>query len=229
MTPMARSEALARRLGLTPAEARILRRLDRPQKVQDFLARLPANHEPGGDSCLSVRGVLRERRAHCIEGAFVAACAFWLAGRPPLLMDMQAEGDDDHVIAIFRQRGHWGAISKSNHIWLRYRDPIYRTLRELAISYFHEYVNNTKRTLRTYSRPYDLRRIDPELWVTNPKNCWDVAEALDDITHYRLVSRAQARLLSRRDRFEIETGRLVEYAKPAAAMAAGIRRQRKPA
>lgn len=226
---MARSEALARRLGLTPAETRTLRRLDRPQKAQDFLARLPANHEPGGDSCLSVRGVLRERRAHCIEGAFVAACAFWLAGRPPLLMDMQAEGDDDHVIAIFRERGCWGAISKSNHIWLRYRDPIYRTLRELAMSYMHEYVNNAKRTLRTYSRPYDLSRIDPELWVTNPKNCWDVAEALDDIPHYRLVSPAQARRLSRRDRFEIETGRLVQYAKPGAAMAAGARRPRKPA
>src|ERR1043166_4610055 len=128
-------------LGLSAAEFRVLQRLRTPEKIQDFLNALPANFEPHGDTCLSVREVLKRRRAHCIEGAFLAACALWINGEPPLLLDLKATRDYDHVVALFRRGGCWGAISKTNHLPLRYRDPVYRTLRELAMSYFHEYAN----------------------------------------------------------------------------------------
>ena len=138
-------------LGLTKAEFALLRRLDTPQKIQAFLYGLRQNFEPGGDTCLPVRQVLQTRRAHCIEGAMLAAAALWVHGEPPLLMDMRAVRDFDHVVALFRRRGLWGAISKTNGIGLRWRDPVYRSLRELAISYFHEYTNKLyHKTLREY-------------------------------------------------------------------------------
>lgn len=201
-------------LGLSAEHAATLARLRTPEQIQDFVSSLPINFEPEGDTCLSVTEVLRQRRAHCIEGAFVAACALWLNGARPLLMDFQAMGDDDHVIAVFKRDGYWGAISKSNHIWLRWRDPIYRTPRELAISYFHEYVRGAAKTLHKYSRPFDLRRLDPQSWVTNPQPCWDVAEALDLSPHYPLVTRAQARRLKRRDKIEVQAGQFLEYTAP---------------
>ncbi|HJQ60080.1 MAG TPA: hypothetical protein VJ890_24460, partial [Vineibacter sp.] len=123
----------AERLGLSPAQYRTLQRLRTPERIQDFVTALPTNFELNGDTALSVRRTLAEGHAHCLEGAFVAACALWIAGEPPLLMDLQADAsDDDHVVALFRRGGGWGAISKSNHVWLRWRDPIYRSLRELA-------------------------------------------------------------------------------------------------
>src|SRR5262245_22209057 len=167
-------------LGLTKAEFAVLRRLDSPQKVQRFLYALRQNFEPDGDTCRPVGAVLRAGKAHCIEGAMLAACALWVHGEPPLLMDMRAVRDFDHVVALFRRRGRWGAISKTNGVGLRWRDPVYRTLRELAISYFHEYTNKlSHKTLREYSLPYDLRRIDPAIWISGSKNAWSVCEALD--------------------------------------------------
>lgn len=203
------------RLGLNREQAARLARLKTPERIQDFVTTLPSNHEQTGDTCLSVVQVLRQRRAHCIEGAFVAACALWLAGTPPLLMDFHAENDDDHVVALFRRGRHWGAISKSNHIWLRWRDPIYRSLRELAMSYFHEYVNGPCKTLRAYSGAFDLRRIAPERWITNKENCWDVAEAVDRTRHYPLISPAQARRLRPRDALERRAGGMLEHPHPA--------------
>ena len=202
------------KIGLSRAQAARLARLHTPEKVQDFVTSLTTNFEPEGDTCLSVVEVLRQRRAHCIEGAFVAACAMLLNGQPPLLMDLQALGDDDHVVALFRHGRHWGAISKSNHIWLRWRDPVYRSLRELAMSYFHEYVRGSLKTLWRYSRPFDLRHVDPKLWVTNAENCWDVAEALDLSPHFPLITRGQARRLRRRDPVERKAGKILEYAAP---------------
>lgn len=151
-------------LGLTSAEFGVLRRLDSPRRIQDFVYGLNQNFEVGGETCLTVREVLRTRRAHCIEGAMLAACAFWVNGEPPLLLDMRAVHDFDHVVALYRRHGLWGAISKTNGIFLRSRDPVYRDLRELAMSYFHEYANRRNdKTLREYSVPYDLRRMDPRV------------------------------------------------------------------
>ena len=201
-------------LAALPAELRSLARLRTPERVQDFVTALPINFETEGDTCRSVLTAIRRNGAHCIEGAFVAAFALWLAGERPLLMDMQADGDDDHVVTVFRRDGCWGAISKSNHLWLRWRDPIYRSLRELAMSYFHEYLFKDRKTLRRYSRAFDLARLDPARWVTQEDGCWDVAELLDESPHYPLITPAQARRLRRRDRFEVLGGRVTEYAAP---------------
>lgn len=198
-------------LGLSVEDAGVLAKLATPEKIQDFITDLPINREKSGDTCLSVTGVLKYRHAHCIEGSFVAAAALWMAGSPPLLMDMQAEGDDDHVIALYRAYGCWGAISKSNHVWLRWRDPVYRSLRELAMSYFHEYTNEDKKTLRTYSASFDLRRFRPEDWITNEESCWEVAGTLDATRHYHLLKPAQRRALKSRDNMEMLANKLKEY------------------
>jgi hypothetical protein len=207
--------ARAQDLGLGRAQFALLRRLDSPQKIQAFLYCLRQNFEPGGDTCRPVEAVLRAGRAHCIEGAMLAACALWVHGEPPLLMDMRAVRDFDHVVALFRRRGRWGAISKTNGIGLRWRDPVYRTLRELAISYFHEYTNRrSHKTLREYSLPYDLRRVDPALWVRGEKNAWSVCEALDALRHFALVDRRHMKEVTRRDPFERRVGGLLQYRRP---------------
>jgi len=202
-------------LGLTRAEFAVLRRLSTPEKIQDFLNALPANFEIGGQTCMSVREVLRRRRAHCIEGAMLAACALWVHGEPPLLLDLRAVRDYDHVVALFCRGGGWGAISKTNPSVLRWRDPVYRSLRELAMSYLHEYANGRgQKTLRSYAGPFDLRRFEPKLWVTNGKNCWDVAETLDEMRHTPLVTKRQSRMLRLRDAMERKAGALLEHRRP---------------
>ena len=200
-------------LGLSAAERLAVPQelLGTPQRIQQFIVELPANFEEDGDTLYSVRRVLRHRKAHCIEAAFAAACALWLQGEPPLVMDFFAKGDADHVVALFKRDGCWGAISKSNHIWLRWRDPIYRSPRELAMSYFHEYTNRQRKTLRTYSVPVDLRRFPTGMWVTNKDDCWEVGAALCDVRHYRLVTPAQARALAPRDATEMRADDLVQY------------------
>src|SRR5205085_8528628 len=152
----------------TAAERAVFRRLSTPEKIQRFLDfDLAYNKEPGGPTCLSPRLILRERVAHCMEGALFGAAALRMIGHPPLLLDLEAVRDDDHVLAIFRERGCWGAVAKSNYAGLRFREPVYRNLRELAMSYFEDYYNlEGERTLRTYSRPVNLRRFDRIGWMT---------------------------------------------------------------
>lgn len=175
---------------------------------------MPPNFELGGDTCLSAAEALRHNTSHCIEGAFIAACALWMHGEPPLLMDLQARGDHDHVVALFRRHGCWGAISKSNHLWLRWRNPVYRSLRELAMSYFHEYISKRRHTLSAYSLPFDLRRFDSSVWVTGKEDCWEVGNTLDAIRHYRLVSRRQARSFRPCDKVELEADKIAEHRRP---------------
>jgi hypothetical protein len=146
----------------------------------------------------------------------LAAAALWVHGERPLLLDLSAVNDYDHVVALFRRNGCWGAISKTNHYALRYRDPIYRSLRELAITYFHEYSNRRgRKTLRRYSRPLDLRSIDPKLWATNGKDCWEVTERLEALPHYPLVTGRQERTLRRSDDVERRAYRLRHHPPPA--------------
>ena len=204
-------------LGLARSEFAVLRRLDTPQKIQRFLYQLGQNFELDGDTCRPVREVLRARRAHCIEGAMLAACALWVHGEPPLLLDMRAMRDYDHVVALFRRNGRWGAISKTNGIGLRWRDPVYRTLHELAMSYFHEYCNRRDhKTLREYSVPFDLRRVDPAIWVTGKKNAWSIPEALDALRHFRLMGARHLKTVARRDPFERSVGGQLQYRRPRA-------------
>lgn len=219
-------------LGLTPAEFALLRRLGTPEKIQRFLHSLGQNFEVHGETCKPVREVLRTRSAHCIEGAMLAACALWVHGEPPLLLDMRAVRDYDHVVALFRRHGRWGAISKTNGIGLRGRDPVYRSLRELAISYFHEYTNRRDhKTLREYSLPYDLRRDDPKVWVSGTKNVWSIADRLDDVRHFPLVERRHLESVTRRDEFERRAGALEQYRKPRALVEklARLKKKKRPA
>jgi len=203
-------------LGLTRTELAVLGRLDRPERIQQFVSALPANHEPDGETLLSVRSVLAQRRAHCMEAAMLAACALWLHDAPPLLMHMAcAASDYPHVIALFRHGARWGAISKSTGLTLRYRDHVYASLRELAMSYFHEYADKGgRRTLRSYSRPFDLRRIDPALWVTAEDDCWQAHARLERSRHHPLLTGAAAQRLSRRDGFERAGATLEEHPRP---------------
>jgi hypothetical protein len=223
--------ARASDLGLEDRDYARLQRLDTPQKIQAYLHDLKQNFEVDGQSCRPVREVLRTQRAHCIEGAMLAAAALWVHGEPPLLLDMRAQRDFDHVIALFRRNGRWGAISKTNGIGLRWRDPVYRSLRELAMSYFHEYTNRREhKTLREYSVPFDLRRMDPAIWVSGTKNCWDVGEKLDEIRHFRLVNGRDLKAVVRRDPFERRVGVMLQYRKPRALVEkqlARLKRKRK--
>ncbi|MCI0353945.1 MAG: hypothetical protein L0099_02745, partial [Acidobacteria bacterium] len=151
----------------TASELRTLRSLHTPAKIQSFLDSLPY-HLAG--TAWSPRRVLRERTVHCLEGAIFAAAALRVNGFPPLVVDMEAQHDTDHVIAAYKVRGHWGAVAASNYASCRYREPVYRTLRELAMSYFDLYFNQRReRTLRTFSRPVNLARFDHLDWMTTEK------------------------------------------------------------
>ena len=144
-------------------ELAILGRLKTPEKIQSFLdSEIGYNKELQGATCRSPRRVLRDRLAHCMEGALFGAAALRVLGHPPLLLDLEAVRDDDHVLAIFRPRGHWGAVAKSNYSGLRYREPVYRSLRELAMSYFEHYYNlRREKTLRTLFAPGEPAPVRP--------------------------------------------------------------------
>jgi hypothetical protein len=180
------------------SELRLLRSLRTPVKIQRFIDDLPYHH---AKSAWSPRLVMRHRQAHCLEGAVFAAAALRANGFLALLWDLEAKQDDDHVLAIFRVNGHWGAIAKSNFSGLRYREPVHRTLRELAISYFDTYFNlRGDRSLRAYSRPVNLARFDSRRWMTTEESVWFIAEHLVDIPHTAVISPQMARALSRLDR-----------------------------
>lgn len=199
-------------LGLSAEAAATLAHLRAPERIQDFVNSLCWNHERNGGTARSVARALSHGEAHCIEGAFVGACALWLAGEPPLLMDMgAARGDVDHIVALFRRGRFWGGISKSNSPFLRYRDPIYRSLRELALSYFPQYVKLRRKTLRTYSVPVDLRRYDPALWVTHPGFCHEMVDTLTGARHFEILPPGAARHLRPIDEIEARSNLLKEY------------------
>jgi hypothetical protein len=197
----------------TPAEVRVLARLDSPQKIQTFLDKLPINFETQGDTCYSPRKVLRLKTAHCMEGALFAATALWYHGQPPLLLDLvTTKNDDDHVVALFRQHGRWGGISKTNHGVLRFREPVYKSVRELVMSYFHEYFKDSgQKTLRKYSAAFDMRRIKDRSWLTAEENLWHINNALDDSRHYSILTPRQIKQLRRASPIEIQMGKLVEW------------------
>src|ERR671931_914525 len=171
--------------GFTRSELRTLRALKTPACIQKFLDELPYNLS---FTARSPKKVLHDRTASCLEGGIFGAAALRILGFPPLIFDLEAEQDTDHVVAIFKVRGHWGAVAKSNYAGCRYREPIHRTLRELALSYFDEYFNlRGERTLRTFSRPVNLARFDRLGWMTSEKSVWFIPEYLLTISHTRLL------------------------------------------
>src|SRR5438094_6856914 len=184
-------------LGFTPSELRTLRGLKTPAGIQKFLDDLPYNLS---FTARSPKKVLDDRTASCLEGGIFGAAALRILGFPALIFDLEAEQDTDHVVAIFKVRGHWGAVAKSNFTGCRYREPVYRTLRELAMSYFNVYFNlRGERTLRRYSRPVNLARFDHLNWMTTDKQGWFIAEYLCEIPHISVLTPAMQKNLTRVD------------------------------
>ncbi len=199
--------------GLNEKEEKILRELNSPAKIQDFLNKIPINFDYHKDTCMSPRQVLRKWKGHCIEGAIFAAAALRLQGKKPLIVHLKTTKDDfEHVIAVFKENGKWGAISKTNHGVLRYREPVYKDIRELVMSYFHEYTDNKgRKTLRSFSVPVNLARFDKKGWMTSEKDLWYIDEYLDKVRHYKILTRKQARNLRKADKIEIEIGKVTEW------------------
>jgi hypothetical protein len=190
--------------GWTRAELRVLGRLRSPGRIQDFVDGLAyrSENDPG-----SPRRVLAERRANCYDGALLAAAALRRLGHRPLLVDLQAVRDDDHVLAVFRERGHWGAVAKSNFAGLRFREPVFRTVRELALSYLEDYFNlRGEKTLRNHSLPFDLSRFDRLGWTFRDDHLLDIAGWLDGSPHRSLLTPAMVRGLRRVDRRSMQSG-----------------------
>jgi hypothetical protein len=205
-----RSTSTASDSGFTQSELRTLRALKTPAGVQRFLDDLPYNLSY---DARSPRKVLHDRMASCLEGGIFAAAALRVLGFPPLIFDLEADRDTDHVIAIFKMRGHWGAVAKSNFTGCRYREPVYRNLRELAMSYFNIYFNlRWERTLRRYSRPVNLSRFDRLNWMTTEKSVWFIAEHLCEIPHISLLTPAMEKKLTRVDSRTVK-GEMVDHRK----------------
>lgn len=210
---------------LLPTELMVLKKLSSPTKVQDFLDHFPVNFSEIGEPVQSPRHILQNKRAHCIEAAIFAAAALAYHGRPALLMDLQASDDDeDHVVALFKQNGLWGAVSKTNHPQLRWRDAIYKNERELALSYFNEYFlfddwhydkkvsknKMGKKTLRAYSKPFDLAKINPAKWWAAKDLDW-LAEKLDSSKHFPLFPKSALKNLRKASAIEIKAAKLTEW------------------
>lgn len=195
---------------LTPRELFVYRRLRTPEDIQTYLDEEVAysKEADGTPRCRGPRMVIRDGVGHCMEGALFAAAALRMNAFEPLLVDLEAVRDDDHVLAVYRQRGHWGALAKSNYAGLRFRAPVYRTLRELAMSYFDDYYNlEGERTLRGYSRPVNLKRFDHIGWMTAEKDVWAIPEYLCQVRHTRLLPRGMERALKKLDSRSFAAGK----------------------
>lgn len=203
----ARRREKATTLALTPRELKMMRALRPEWRIQQFLDETIYDVHTVG--CRSARRVMRERTAQCLDGALFAAAALRAQGHPPLLMDLEAEYDSDHVVALFRRNGHWGAIARSNFSGLRFREPVFRSLRELALSYFESYFNlRRQKTLRRYSVAVDLRRLDHLDWMTGEHEQWAIAEHLVGVRHFELLTPAMRRDLGPVDRRLFAAGKL---------------------
>ncbi|MBN1939854.1 MAG: hypothetical protein JW843_09725 [Candidatus Aminicenantes bacterium] len=188
----------------TAAERAVFAPLRTPEKIQLFLNRLPYDPVLG---TASPRRVLKERKANCFEGAMLAAAAFRYHGRPPLLVDMRSWNDEDHVLAVFRENDAWGCVAKSNYTVLRFREPVYRTIRELMMSFFDVFFNTIgQKTLRQYSVPFDLSRFDDRNWMTRMDDISWVGDALDRARHYRVMTPAQVKALRLTDPLLVKAG-----------------------
>jgi len=206
----------ALRAVLSPTERRVVARLNTPKKIQDFLDAIPINFEPDGDTHMSPRRVLRERKAHCTEGALFAAACLAFHGKPAFLMDLRAlPSDQDHVVALFRAGKLWGAISKTNHPILRWRDPIYRSPRELAMSYAHEYyLRGGRMSLLAYSKPFNMTRYAPRRWVIADDDLDWLVLALDNSRHLPLASLRALKQRRRASKLERRASDIVEWRAP---------------
>jgi hypothetical protein len=197
---------------LNKNEINLLKRLDSPIKIQKFLDSLPINWEKDGETYMSPRRLIKNKTAHCLEGAMFSALCIWYHGGKPLILDLKSFTGDDHVVALYKINNFWGAISKTNHATLRFRDPVYKNVRELAVSYYHEYFNTKtgEKILESFSRPFDLSKINHD-WVTAEHELFELAEKLDEIKHYNFVPKSQLKYLRRADKMELIAGNILEW------------------
>lgn len=204
-------------LDLKKKEKELLQKLNTPALVQDFLNTLRFNFEEKGETLSSPLFVIRRKSAHCFEGAILGAYILSLHKHKPLILHLETEKkekDFDHVIALFKENGLWGALSKTNHAVLRYREPIYKNIRELVLSYFHEYfLDNGVKTLRRYSTPLDLN-IFEDGWEKEDGDLWGIDEELDKVKHYDIAHKKTFESLRKADKIEIKIGKIVEFASP---------------
>lgn len=226
------------KFGLTADEIALFRKLSTPIGIQDYLDTLAINFEKKGPTDMSPRSVIREQKAHCFEGAVLAALALWLHGEDPLILDMRVESADCHCITLYRRNGLWGAISKTNHAALRFRDPVYASIRELLMSYFHEAWDDAtgKKNLRGSAGPFNLKNYRPiyhplekrkKVSKSATEKCWghdwatsdaDCALMQDDMCYAETVSlftnktsRKSLKCLRKPDGFEMITGTMTEW------------------
>lgn len=193
----------------------LLKKWKTPSDIQDFLDSVPFNFEKGGETCMSPLRMLREKKAHCLEGALFAAAVFWAHGEIPYIMNLKVRkgfGDDDHAVALYKKNGYWGAVSKTNHAVLRFRDPVYKTPRELAMSYFHEYFlgKDGTKTMSGYSDPIDLRKFG-NAWVSQDEDLWDLAETIYDAKHHPAVPEKNRKHVRKATLFERKVTNATEY------------------
>jgi hypothetical protein len=191
---------------LAPEERRLFAKLSTPQRIQDYLDAMPNNVLNSNEHTMrSPRRVMRDRKAHCMEGAMLACAALAYHGRPPLLMGLEATaGDYDHIIALFKESDRWGAISKTNYPVLRWRDPVYENPRELAMSYFHEYFLDTgKKTMRRYCEPFNIQAYDPARWLVAEEDVDWLAEELGEARYFPVAPPAAIKRLRKASKVEI--------------------------
>lgn len=200
--------------GFNKEDLELFKTLNTPRKIQDYINSIPANFEHDRETCYSPLQVLRMNRAHCMEGAMLAACILRFHGFKPLVLDLETiENDFDHVVTVFQVDGFWGSISKTNHAVLRYREPIYSSIRELVMSFFHEYFLNSNglKTLRRYSNPVNLSKFDKQNWMTSDSEVWYIPEYLEKVKHLKILNKKQISNLRPADKIEIEAGKITEY------------------
>ena len=203
------------KFNLTKKELKILKKLNNEKKIQGFLNKLKINFEEKGETCMSPRRVLRTRKAHCIEGALLAVLCFKLHGEKAWLVDLKTTRDDfEHVLCVFKRERKFGAITKTNHAVLRYREPVYKSVRELVMSMFHEYFDNKgRKTLRSFSVPVDIFKKFEIDWIIEEKELWKIHDYLDTVKHFQILNRKQIVGLRKADKIEIKAGKLVEWEK----------------
>lgn len=196
-------------------ERAIIKKLNTPAKIQDYLNALKFNFEPNGDTIKSPLWTLRSHNAHCFEGALLGGFLLHYHKYDAYLLHLKSTSDDyDHVVAVFKTHGYYGALSKTNHGVLRYREPAYKTLRELTMSYFHEYFLNStgEKTLREYSELLPIQKL-PKGWENSEDDLWVVDKMLDKIKHYKILPTNLIRSLRKADKIEIEMGKIKQYKK----------------
>lgn len=199
--------------GFNEEDIKLIKSLNTPSKIQSFINSLQINFEEKKETCQSPKTVLKSRKAHCMEGAMLAACILRYHGFEPLLLDIEATPKDfDHVVALFKIDNLYGSISKTNHSVLRYREPIYKSIRELALSFFHEYFTDSgAKTMRNYSNPVNLKKFDNLNWMTSDDEVWFIPDYLTKISHKPILNKKQISNLRKADEIEIQAGKLVEY------------------